>query len=371
MNFTSQLDAITITPQMLAVIAELDEFKGAWNSSAHNESSSRLGELKKISTIGSVGSSNRIEGNTLSDTEVEELLSGFTKKSFGSRDEAEVAGYAELMELIFENYQTIPLSENYIKQMHQILLGHVEKDVRHRGKYKKLANSVAAYDQNRKEIGIVFKTAEPFETPVQMERLVSWTAKNLEERFFHPLIVIGIFVVVFLAIHPFQDGNGRLSRVLTSLLLLKSGYSYIPYSSLESIIEANKDAYYRALRRTQGTLDKKANYESWLGFFFTALQKQKRYLEKQLKAPPDEALYLAERTPEFISGYSGTELSRLAEKILALFANRAQLSVQEITLTLGSNITTVKKTVQTLSARGLLVKHGVTRGAWYQRPVPL
>jgi Fic family protein len=381
MNFTDQLDAITITPQMLAAIAELDEFKGAWNSLQYSNAS-QLDKLKKVSSIGSIGSSNRIEGNTLSDAEVEELLSGLTKKSFSSRDEEEVAGYAELLDLIFENYEAIPLSENYIKQMHKILLNPVEKDSRHRGNYKKLPNSVAAYDKNRREIGIVFKTAEPFETPVQMERLVAWTAKNLEERFFHPLIITGIFVVVFLAIHPFQDGNGRLSRALTTLLLLKSGYKYIPYSSLESIIELNKDAYYRTLRHTQNTLGKKANYESWLGFFLGALQKQKRYLEEQLKTSPgfrsnpDGTMLLAENSPDYAgnpavsSVQAGSlELSRLAGQILSLFTDHTQLSVEEISTTLGSNINTVKKTVQKLSSRGLLVKHGVTRGAWYEQPL--
>jgi Fic family protein len=313
-------------------------------------------KLRKISTIGSIGSSNRIEGNTLSNEEVEELLSVIEKKSFRSRDEAEVAGYAELMDIIFENYSSIPLSENYIKQMHKILLGHVGKDRHHRGKYKKLPNSVAAYDKNKREIGIVFKTSEPFETPIQMEKLVEWTRKNLEEKFYHPLIVIGIFTVVFLAIHPFQDGNGRLSRALTSLLLLKSGYTYIPYSSLEAVIEANKEAYYRALRRTQNTLGKKANYESWFIFFLTALQKQKQYLADRLE----------EIEKEFPQA-ANTELSRTAERVLALFAKHEQLTVEEIVDALGSNINTIKKTVQKLCARGLLVKHGVTRGAWYGR----
>ncbi|MDR1288121.1 MAG: Fic family protein, partial [Treponema sp.] len=179
--------------------------------------------------------------------------------------------------------------------------------------------------------------------------------KNLEEKFYHPLIVIGIFIVVFLAIHPFQDGNGRLSRALTSLLLLKNGYTYIPYSSLEAVIEANKDAYYRALRRTQSTLGKKVNYESWFIFFLTALQKQKRYLEEQLKEI------------KFSPAPANTELSRAAEQALALFAEHKQLTVQEIADTLSININTIKKTVQKLSARGLLVKHGVTRGAWYER----
>jgi Fic family protein len=218
---------IKITPQMLALIAELDEFKGAWAGFAR-VCPEQLTSLKKISTIESVGSSNRIEGNALSNKEVEELLSRVHKQSFQSRDEEEVAGYAEIMDIVFEDYSVIPFTENHIKQLHQILLHYVGKDEKHRGEYKKLPNHAAAFNPDGREIGVVFETATPFDTPRLMEELVVWTRKNLDDPFLHPLIVIGIFVVHFLAIHPFQDGNGRLSRALTTLLLLKKWYAYMP-----------------------------------------------------------------------------------------------------------------------------------------------
>jgi Fic family protein len=259
------------------------------------------------------------------------------------------------MNTIFDSYETIPLSENYIKQFHQILLRHVKKDAHHRGAYKKLSNTVAAFDRTGKEIGIVFETETPFNTSTQMEKLVAWTRQNLEERFYHPLIVIGVFVVIFLAIHPFQDGNGRLSRALTTMLLLKSGYTYVPYSSLEAVIEQNKDAYYRALNRSQRTLKGGADYEWWLVFFLTALQKQKRRLETKLAS-------ILPKTPA-----DDRTLSRLAAKILALFDKHSELTVQEIVQTLDSNTNTVKKAVKTLVDKGFIVKHGTTRGAWYVR----
>ena len=351
------LQNIKITTQMLAQIAELDEFKGTWTGFA-GLLPEQLKALKRVSTIESIGSSNRIEGNKLSDVEVEELLSRIDKKLFKSRDEEEVAGYAELMNTVFDNYSVIPLSENYVKQLHLILLQFVGKDERHRGEYKKLPNSVAAYDSDGKEIGIVFETATPFDTPRFMEELTEWTRKNLEDPFLHPLIVIGVFVVHFLAIHPFQDGNGRLSRALTAMLLLKKGYAYVPFSSIESIIEISKEGYYRALRRTQkGIWGSKVDYEPWLSFFLTTLQKQKRHLESKINSIMSD----------------DTKLSRNQKSILKLFYDKAEWSSSEIAAQLDMNIETTKKNLKSLADDGYLIKHGTTKGAWYsceERRIP-
>jgi Fic family protein len=342
---------IKTTPQMLTQIAELDEYKGAWTGFTRLRPE-QLKTLKKVATIESIGSSNRIEGNKLSDAEVEEFLSHIDKKSFKSRDEEEVAGYAELMNIIFDNYPVIPLSENYIKQFHRTLLKYVGKDKRHRGEYKKLSNTVAAYDKNGKEIGIVFETASPFDTPILMEELVEWTRKNLDDPLLHPLIVIGVFIVHFLAIHPFQDGNGRLSRALTAMLLLKKGYAYVSYSSVESIIEASKEGYYRALRRTQKNIWKgKVNYEPWLSFFLTTLQIQKKHLEDKIA----------------VITIDDTKLSRNQRAILELFNSKPEWTSAEISARLDMNIETAKKSLQVLTTYGYLVKQGTTRGAWYER----
>ena len=340
---------INISVDMMTSIAELDEFKGAW-AGFKKLHSDQLKALKRVSAIESIGSSNRIEGNKLSDADVERLLSHIDIKSFKSRDEEEVAGYAELMNTIFDNYSVIPLTENYIKQLHKILLQYTGKDSRHRGKYKKIPNGVAAYDADGTEIGIVFETATPFDTPRLMEELTEWARKNLDDPFIHPLIVIGVFIVHFLAIHPFQDGNGRLSRALTTMLLLKKGYAYIPYSSIESVIETSRDGYYRALRRTQKNIWGKAvNYEPWLSFFITTLQKQKRHLESKLGA---------------IS--AGAQLSRNKNAIIALFTGKPELSSLEIAEQLNLNIETVKKNLKSLVDAGYLIKCGTTKGAYYR-----
>jgi len=345
---------IKITPQMLSMVAEIETFKGAWDASVQIRTE-QLRALRKVSTIESVGSSNRIEGNRLSDAQVEKLLSRIDRASFKSRYEEEVVGYAKLMDTIFDNYSVIPLSENYIKQLHQILLQHVGKDERHRGEYKKYPNSIVAYDAGGKEIGVIFETASPFDTPHLMEALVEWTRKNLGDPFLHPLIVIGVFVVRFLAIHPFQDGNGRLSWVLTALLLLKSGYSYIPYSSIESIIESSKEGCYRALRETQKNIwTEKADYEPWLSFFLTTLQKQKRHLESKIESMTKD----------------DTKLGKTARAILGLFDDKPEWSVAEIAKALRLNVNTAAKTVKALVEGGYLAKHGSTKGAWYEKALP-
>lgn len=344
---------IKINNQMLTIISEIDEFKGSWKL-LWQMAPEKLQALKKVATIESVGSSNRIEGNKHSDKQVEELLSRINKQSFANRDEEEVAGYAKLADTIFEDWEVIPLSENYIKQLHKILLEYSSKDEKHKGEYKKISNAVAAYDNNGKELGVVFETAMPFETPLKMQELIDWTNKNLADRFYHPLIVIGVFVVNFLAIHPFQDGNGRLSRALTNLLLLKSGYAYVPYSSTESIIEDNKEGYYRALRQTQTILNSEPNYEPWLMFFLKTLQKQKIRLE-----------YKLEHTE--IKKLSNLDLPEVSAKIMEVFEIKDRATISELSEMTGTNINTIKKHLANLVENNYLIKHGKTRGAWYTK----
>lgn len=255
----------------------------------------RLSALRRVATIESIGSSTRIEGSKLSDSEVERLLSNIEVRHFATRDEQEVAGYAEVMETIFASFEAVALTENHIKQLHRDLLVHSSKDAWHRGGYKTNTNHVSAFDVEGKEIGVVFETALPFDTPRLMAGLGEWVNDALVQKQLHPLLVTAIFVVVFLEIHPFQDGNGRLSRVLTTLLLLRSGYAYVPYLSLESVIEANKEGYYLGLRRTQGTIRSQAPvWEPWIVYFSQSLRQQNSRLEVKIAR---ERL-MVERLPE-------------------------------------------------------------------------
>lgn len=342
-------DSLAITPAILKIIAEIDEFKGAWTAIGRI-SPDRLDAMRRIATIESVGSSTRIEGARLSDQQVAALLTGLDVKTFSSRDEEEVGGYAATMETIFANWNEISLTENHIKQLHRDLLQFSSKDERHRGHYKTRDNHVEAFGPDGENIGIVFETAKPFDTPRLMTELVEWTTKNLENAELHKLIVIAIFVVVLLAIHPFQDGNGRLSRVLTTLLLLQAGYQYVPYSSLESVIEQSKDAYYLSLRQTQVTIaSKKPDWQPWLNFFLQSLQQQKTRLEKKIDR---ERLVLG-------------NLPELSVKILELCRERGRVTVADTAKITGANRNTIKDHLKALTKAGHLQRQGAGRGTWY------
>lgn len=344
------ISAITITPDILALISEIDEFKGAWRALG-KLAPEHLSSLKRVATIESVGSSTRIEGAKLNDLEVEKILSNLAMKQFGSRDEQEIAGYADVMNLVFEN-QDIPLTESYIKQLHKNLLKYSEKDNWHRGEYKKISNNVEAFDQDGKNIGVVFETATPFDTALKMEELINWTANALGRKTLHPLLIVAVFIVVFLAIHPFQDGNGRLSRILTTLLLLRAGYAYVSYSSLEAVIEQNKDGYYLALRRTQGTLKKNVqDWMPWIIFFLRALQQQKNRLFIKIER---ERLLLG-------------QLPELSLQILELVKDRGRITISEIVMLTNANRNTIKKHLGSLVVAKHLQQHGSGRGVWYSR----
>ncbi|HEY1130757.1 MAG TPA: Fic family protein [Roseateles sp.] len=353
-----QSQTVQITPEILSLIAGIDEFKGAWRALG-TLAPDRLSALRRVATIESIGSSTRIEGSKLSDREIERLLSNLQIKSFTTRDEQEVAGYAEVMELVFSSWQDITLTENHVKQLHRDLLTYSEKDAWHRGNYKTSTNSVVAFDEDGKQLGGVFETATPFDTPRLMTELV--THFNDERATpgagpqLHPLLQIGIWIVVFLEIHPFQDGNGRLSRVLTTLLLLQAGYAYVPYSSLESVIEHSKEAYYLALRQTQGTIRTETpNWQPWLLFFLRALAEQVRRLNRKVER---EKLVLA-------------ALPELSLQIVEFAREHGRITIGDAIRLTGGNRNTLKQHFRALVERGHLGQHGAGRGVWYELASP-
>lgn len=236
-----------------------------------------LGRLKRSVLITSTGASTRIEGSSLSDEDIEKMMRGISVQKFADRDGQEVKGYYELLQNIFNSWKNIKFSENTIKHFHKELLKYVDKDKRHRGEYKKQENQVHMINKEGKSVGILFDTTPAYLTPKEMQELVEWTISALENNVYHPLLIIGNFLVEFLNIHPFIDGNGRISRILTHFLLLKNGYEYMPYVSHEKLVENNKPEYYIALRYTQKTLKRqKADVTPWLNFFLDILLEQSK-----------------------------------------------------------------------------------------------
>lgn len=343
------LESLKITTEILNLIAEIDEFKGAWQAMG-KIAPERLSQLKKVATIESIGSSTRIEGVKLSNKEIEKLLKGTDTNTFSSRDEEEVAGYAKAMDLVFDSWQSIPINESSIKHLHSVLLTYSGKDQRHKGNYKTQDNTIEAFDADGKSLGVVMQTTPPFETPMKMENLIAWVNDSLDERTLHPLLVVSIFVVAFLAIHPFNDGNGRLSRVLTTLILLKLGYEYVPFSSLESVIEESKDGYYLSLQRTQSSLfGENPDWNPWIVFFLRSLKRQKSRLEYKVKR---EKLMQRSYTP-------------LATAILELAHDHGRVTISDIVNATGGNRNTIKNNLKELVHDGVLELHGRGKNSWY------
>jgi len=253
---------------------------------------------------------------------------------------------------VFESFEHIPVTENHIRQFHRTLLQFSSKDERHRGDYKALDNHVAAFDAQGKQLGIVFETASPFETPFAMKRLIEWMEEADRDGVLHPLLITGILVVWFLAIHPFQDGNGRLSRVLTTLLLLRHGYSYVPYASLESVIEENKEFYYKALRKTQSTLrTKRVEWDAWLLFFLRCLVRQKDNLNAKIQVEQKRV----------------EASSPLAASVMRLLDDDERVTLAEAVKATGANRNTLKAKMAELVDAGLLTRHGRGRGVYYTK----
>lgn len=342
-------DNIVITPEILALIAQIDEFKGAWRALG-SLAPERLLALRRVATIESVASSTRIEGSKLTNAEVDALLSNLKIKKFNTRDEQEVAGYAEVMELLFASWEHIHFNENHIRQLHRDLLAFSDKDAHHRGRYKTIPNNVRAFNERGEQVAVVFETATPFDTPRLMQELAEWVRQTRDSKALHPLLIVAVFVVVFLEIHPFEDGNGRLSRILTTLLMLQSGYNYVPYSSLESIIEQNKGAYYLALRQTQGTIrTDNPNWQPWILFFLSSLASQVKRLSEKV----EREKLLSQRLP------------KLSAELITLAREHGRLTTLQAEQQTGANRATIKAHLVKLVKDGHLLKHGVGRGTWY------
>lgn len=271
-RFSTRLNSIP--NPIWSIIAQIDELKGRWIGAA-NLSPYALNQLKRSVLVASTGASTRIEGSKMTDEDIEKMLRGISMQTFKDRDKQEVQGYYELLQNVFNSWQDLSLSESTIKHFHRELLKYVEKDKHHRGEYKHGENKVEMINEKGESIGTLFDTTPAYLTPKEMQELVEGTKQALTKKQYHPLLIIGNFIVEFLNIHPFTDGNGRLSRILTNLLLLKVGYGYMPYISHEKLIEDNKPEYYITLRKSQKTFKiEKEDITAWLEFFLKILLKQ-------------------------------------------------------------------------------------------------
>jgi Fic family protein len=330
-KFIKKLHVDFVTHQkMLQLIGLIDGFRGKWDVVERQENR-YLKELRKIATIESIGSSTRIEGATLTDKEVQELLDNIKITEMETRDEQEIIGYYDVLALIYEHYSEIKLSENYIKQLHQLLLKYSHKDERHRGKYKNLSNKVVAtYPANRQRI--IFDTTEPALVEGEMFELIEWTNCQWQGKALHPLITLALFIYEFLSIHPFQDGNGRLSRLLTTLFLLQNGYEFVSYISFENHIEQNKKAYYDALMSGQRHRSSKNEHiDKWVLFFLESLVTLTQKLEQKYNVFKSKGGYLNDRQKQiktFVANNQPIKISDIANNLKTIQLNTLKKDLQ-------------------------------------------
>ncbi|HQO10941.1 MAG TPA: Fic family protein [bacterium] len=343
---------IKLTQNILAKIAKIDQFQGLWQGSLRL-SPQILGRLKTWVIITSTGASTRIEGVKMTDEEIARFLRGWKGKRPKSRDEQEVAGYADLIGRIFDNWKTIKLTEGWILQLHGILLQFSEKDQTHKGKYKDSPNTVVMTNRQGEPV-VLFDPTPPYLVKAEMQEAIAWTNEQLEKKEIHPLLIIANFIFEFLAIHPFKDGNGRISRALTNLLLLKAGYSYTPYVSLDEIIEQTKAEYYLALRATQKNhKTKHEDITPWVEYLLSSLLKQSEKARKLMESEQPEKL-----------------LSEKQTQIYQLFEKNDELSVSEIDKLLKGKIpqATIKQALSRLVTWKLLERIGQARSTRYKKP---
>lgn len=349
-KYSNKLNSNFQTNQkVLKLISQIDLYKGKWNS-IEKQKNIYLKELREIATIESIGSSTRIEGSTLTDKEIEKLLNDIKITKLTTRDEQEVIGYFYTLEIIYDNHDNIRLSENYIKQLHKKLLKYSDKDVRHRGEYKSESNKVVAkYPAGIEKV--IFNTTEIHLVKNEMSDLINWTNSQFESKEIHPLIIAANFIYEFLSIHPFQDGNGRLSRLLTTLILLQNDYQFIQYVSFENLIENTKKEYYQSLMEGQKNRYKKSeNIAVWTLYFLKKLNNLTEKLDAKYYVFKSKGGYLNDRQKglfSYISDNQPLKISDLATEFDSI------------------NIHTLKKDLQYMKKEQIVTTIGKGKGTVY------
>ena len=343
MEVTVHKQRLSLNWEVINLLSRLDRFDASWSTLERTEGQT-LKQLKTMATVRSVGASTRIEGSKMTDEEVAQLLGQIATSKLEDRDAQEVVGYFDALDLISEAHDTMSMTANTIKNLHNVLMKHSQHDQWHKGEYKQLSNVVQAQFPDG-TTRVIFETTPPgFATEDAMNSLMDWYTTDTET---HPLVKAALLSYEFVSIHPFQDGNGRLSRLLATLALLQSGYKWIEYVSLEHEIEARKTEYYQVLRTCQAQRPNE-NVNAWILFFFRALAKVQDLLMQKLEES-GRAKSLAPRE----------------KAMLAYIGNHPGCKSGEIAEQLGIPNPTVKRLLAQLVQEQLLVRHGRGPGTNY------
>lgn len=334
---------INLDWKLVGLISHIDRFDASWTTIEKKEGQS-LKQLKSIATVRSVGASTRIEGSKMSNEEVEVLLKEMDITKLSDRDSQEVVSYFETLDIITESFKDIEINESSLKNLHNILMKYNKEDEWHKGDYKQHTNAVEAnYPDGTKRI--IFQTTEAgFPTQDAMRALIDW---YINDNTTHPLVKSALFAYEFVSIHPFQDGNGRLSRLLSTLLLLKHGYNWIQYVSFEHEIENRKSEYYRVLRNCQAQRPNE-NINDWVNFFLDTLKNIQNQLLNKLEQSGIE-----------------TQLSPREKSIITFIGNNPGCKSGNIAKKLGIPSPTVKRILPELINKNLIEKYGIGPGTNY------
>ena len=331
------------TTNIINAVSLIHEYKGKQTLYIETKKDSLI-NLLNIAKIQSAEYSNKIEGIKTSDVRIKELIN--EKVAPKNRNEEEIAGYRDVLELIHESYDNIPITPNIILQLHKILYKYSSSSIG--GKFKMTDNVIEEIDEigNKK---IRFKPISAVETPIAIEKLCNNYNELIQKSEIDPLILIPIFILDFLSIHPFTDGNGRMSRLLTLLLLYKNGYIVGKYISIEKIVENTKESYYETLKKSSINWYTNNNDYS----FFTEY-----YLSIILRAYKDFSNRI-----EYMTNKKMTAKDRI---LLLIEKNIAKISKKQITeICPDISISTIEKALSELVNEETILKIGDGRYTSY------
>ena len=302
----------------------------------------KLDKLVEIAKIQSTESSNDIEGIRTTNTRLKQLLSDRTTPK--NRDEEEIAGYRDALNVIHENFEYIQITPNYILQLHKILYSHSQKGIG--GKFKNVQNYITI-TQNGKT-SVLFTPLAPYETPEAVEKICNEYNIAVAECDIDPLILIPIFIHDFLCIHPFSDGNGRMSRLLTTLLLYKNGYMVGKYISLESKISKNKEAYYDSLQKAQaGWAEGKEDVLPFVKYLLGTIIAAYRNFEDRMELVED----------------SDSAFDMVKKAVVSKIGKFTKTDIVAMCPSLSNS--SVEASLKKLTQEGFIEKHGASRATYY------
>ena len=326
--------------EVINYLSLIHEYKGK-QSIYVQQRPSEMERLIEIAKVQSTEASNSIEGIRTTETRLRQLMS--EKTSPRNRDEKEIAGYRDTLNIVHENFEYIPLTPNYILQLHKILLSHTDSGFG--GSFKNVQNYISATDAEGRRFTL-FTPLAPYETPEAVQEICDEYNRAIGEGEVDPLLIIPVFIHDFLCIHPFLDGNGRMSRLLTTLLLYRAGYEIGKYISLEAKIAKNKDAYYATLEDAQiGWHEQQDDPTAFVKYLLGTIIAAYRDFDDRL---------------QIISPTSLDTVKNAIENKLGKFTKR---DILEFCPSLSAS--TVERHLKKLTAEGHISKHGAGKSTFY------